>query len=86
MHSFKTIVLSSFLSLAFAAKLADHVPVTIENLDSTFDVKCGSTTVKGTDIYNAIAYGMSLNENDEQNTSSDSETTHDQRRFFPAYV
>lgn len=51
--------------LCAAALAADHVPVTIENLDPTFDVICGSTTVVGRDIYNAVAWGMSLNDNDE---------------------
>lgn len=68
MHFSKTVVVSSLASLALAA---DHVPVTLENFDPDFDIKCDGVTVAGRDIYNAVAWGMSLNENDEQLTSSD---------------
>jgi len=69
MYFSKTVVVSSLVSLALAA---DHVPVTIMNLDPTFDVVCGGVTVAGRDIFNAVAWGMSLNQNNEQLKSSDS--------------
>lgn len=64
----QTAVVSFLASLALAA---DHVPVTIENFDPDFDIKCNGVKVAGRDIYNAVAWGMSLNENDEQLSSSD---------------
>jgi len=73
MYFSKTAVLSSLVSLALAA---DHVPVTILNFDPDFDIKCGGVTVAGRDVYNAVAWGMSLNENDEQLTSSDGTAMH----------
>jgi uncharacterized circularly permuted ATP-grasp superfamily protein len=69
MSSPKTLAILSLLSLALAA---DHVPVTIVNLDPDFDIKCAGVKVAGRDIYNAVAWGMSLNENGEQLISSDS--------------
>ncbi|KAF2765294.1 hypothetical protein EJ03DRAFT_211078 [Teratosphaeria nubilosa] len=68
MFASKTLAASLLLSLALAA---DHVPVTIENLNADFNVNCGKTTVKGTDIYNAIAWGMSLNDDEQTYTSTD---------------
>lgn len=73
MYFSKTFAVSCAFSLALAA---DHVPVTIENFDPGFDLICGGTTVAGRDVYNAVAWGMSLNENDEQLTSSDGTITH----------
>ena len=72
MYASKTFAASLLFSLALAA---DHVPVTIENLDSSFDVKCGTTTVSGQDIYNSVAWGMSLNENDQTFTGTNGKTT-----------
>jgi hypothetical protein len=63
MYFSKTFAISFAFSLALAA---DHVPVTIENLDPGFNVVCGGTTVAGRDVYNSVAWGMSLNESDEQ--------------------
>ncbi|KAK7987228.1 hypothetical protein PG996_006170 [Apiospora saccharicola] len=40
--------------------LPDHTPVNIPDLDPDFDVKCGKTTVKGHDIFNAVAWGVNL--------------------------
>lgn len=79
MYFSKTAIVSSLVSLALAA---DHVPVTIVNFDPDFDIKCGGVTVAGRDIYNAVAWGMSLNENDEQLTSSDSTMMRVQTRSF----
>jgi hypothetical protein len=67
MHSFKalaTILLSSF------ALAAEHIPVTIENLDPDYDLKCGKTTVKGRDVYNAVAYAVSFNQQGETVTGT----------------
>jgi hypothetical protein len=72
MHFSKTFAIPCAFSLALAA---DHVPVTIENFDRTFNLKCGGKTVSGGDVYNAVAYGMSLNEVGEQLTSSDGTMT-----------
>jgi hypothetical protein len=63
MHFSKTFAISCAFSLALAA---NHIPVTIENLDPGFDLVCGGTTVAGRDVFNAVAWGMSLNENNEQ--------------------
>jgi hypothetical protein len=67
MYGITALAATLLYSLALAA---DHVPVTIENLDPSFDVNCGSTTVAGRDIYNAVAWGMSLNDNDETITGT----------------
>lgn len=72
MYASKQFVASLLFSLAFAA---DHVPVTIQNLDPDFDVNCGSTTVAGRDIYNAVAWGMSLNADDQTYTGDNGMTT-----------
>jgi len=52
MYFSKTFAISCAFSLALAA---DHVPVTIENFDPDFDLKCGGTTIAGRDVYNAVA-------------------------------
>lgn len=58
----KAVAVFSLFALTFAA---DHVPVTIENQDPSFDVNCGKTAISGRDIYNAAAWGMSLNQSSE---------------------
>lgn len=72
MYASKAFAATLLLSLALAA---EHVPVTIENLDPTFDVKCGNTTVVGRDIYNAVAWGMSLNDNTQTLTGDNGMST-----------
>jgi hypothetical protein len=52
MHFSETLVVSSLVSLALAV---GHVPVTIDGLDAEYDIKCGSVTVKGRDVYNSVA-------------------------------
>lgn len=80
MHFSKTGIVASFVSLALAA---NHIPVTIENLDPDFDIKCNGVTVTGRDVYNSVAWGMSLNLNNEQLESSTKSTAmHVQTHFF----
>ncbi|KAF2151635.1 hypothetical protein K461DRAFT_321835 [Myriangium duriaei CBS 260.36] len=79
MHASSTLAASLLFSLALAA---DHVPVTIKNFDPGFDVNCGSTTVVGRDIYNAVAWGMSLNENGETLKAGNGE---DKDKDYPSY-
>jgi hypothetical protein len=82
MYFSKTVVVSSLVSLALAA---DHQPVTIEDFDPSYDVKCGSVTVKGRDIYNSIAWGMSLNQAGEGLVSSEGTATRISLRLLSPY-
>jgi hypothetical protein len=52
MYFSETLVVSSLVSLTLATS---HVPVTIDGLDAEYDIKCGSVTVKGRDVYNSVA-------------------------------
>jgi hypothetical protein len=73
MQSSKTVAVFSLVSLALAT---ERRPVTIENLDPDFDVICAGVHVAGRDIYNAVKWGMDLNDDDNHLESTDRRAIH----------